>query len=259
LKNDVNKALSHVEYISNHKKTYIQMPVYIRTAAGRSAALNPLSLLPRSMRTLLTVIDGHSDSSVYQSRLPSLGDVQVLLDSLEKSGYIQIAYKATVSSKASSLGHALSSAPSLVVPWSDTHAGDIEPKESTPIVDTPAATSKYIEPHVAAATLDELSIIASAQHKAVPVQTTPSVIAPNLVPNNTIANSSQYKLRSAILLISDFVTLHMPAESIEIILTLEGLDTVEQLMASLNSYASLIAPLGNPAQQHLAQLKSALS
>jgi hypothetical protein len=235
------------------------MPVYIRTAAGRTAALNPLSLLPRNMRTLLTVIDGHSDSSVYKTRLPSLGDVQLLLDSLEKSGYIQTAYKAAVVPKASSTGHALSYAPSLVVPWSDTHAGDIEPKEPLPISETSSATTKYIEPHVAAATPDELSVIANAQHRSAPVQVTPSVIAPNLKPNNSIANSSQYKLRSAILLISDFVTLHMPAESIEIILTLEGLDSIEQLMASLSDYASLIAPLGQPAQQHLLQLKTQLS
>lgn len=248
---------SSVNHISNHKKYFHLMPVYIRTAAGRSAALNPLSLLPRSMRTLLTVIDGHSDSSIYQTRLPSLGDVQVLLDSLEKSGYIQTAYKAAVMSRA--VGHALSSAPSLVVPWSDTHAGDIEPDESAPASDASNPPEKYIEPHVAAATPDELSVIASAQHSPAPVQVTPSVIAPNLVPNNSIANSSQYKLRSAILMISDFVTLHMPAESIEIILTLEGLDSIEQLMTNLSGYASLISSLGDPAQQHLAQLKTALS
>ena len=112
---------------------------------------------------------------------------------------------------------------------------------------------------MASATPDELSIIASAQHKAAPVQITPSVMTPNLVPNNSVVNSSQYKLRSVILLISDFVTVHMPAESIEIILTLEGLDSVDQLKANLNGYASLIAPLGNPAQQHLAQIEAALS
>lgn len=235
------------------------MPVYIRTAAGRSAALNPLSLLPRGMRTLLTVIDGHSDSSIYQARLPSLGDVQILLDSLEKSGYIQIAYKAPLSSKAASLGHALSYAPSLVVPWSDTHAGDVEPQVSAPAVEPLRATPKYIEPYVAAATPDELSIIASTQVKSEPVQVAPAVIAPNLVPNNNTANTSQYKLRSAILLISDFVTQHMPSESIEIILTLEGLDSIEQLTANLSGYASLIAPLGNPAQHHLDQLKATLS
>jgi hypothetical protein len=235
------------------------MPVYIRTAAGRAAALNPLSLLPRGMRTLLTVIDGHNDSSVYISRLPSLGDVQSLLDSLEKSGYVQIAYKATASPAATAVVKVSSTAPSVVVPWSDTHAGDIEPSVVAPALNKLSTASNYIEPHVAAATPDELSIIANAQHKAPPVQITPSVITPNLVPNNSISNSSQYKLRSAVLLISDFVTLHMPAESIEIILSLESLDTVEQLMTNLNGYASLITPLGVPAQQHLAQLQAALS
>jgi hypothetical protein len=235
------------------------MPVYIRTTAGRAAALNPLSLLPRGMRTLLTVIDGQNDSSVYIKRLPSLGDVQSLLDSLEKSGYIQIAYKTPVSPVVSLTEHVADDRSGAAVPWSDTHAGDIEPQESNPVARLSVPISKYIETPVATATPDELSVIARAQQKRAPVHTAPAEIKPNLVPNNSVANSSQYKLRSAVLIISDFVTLHMPAESIEIILSLENLGTAEELIANLSGYASLISHLGAPAQQHLAELNASLS
>ena len=240
------------------------MPVYIRTAAGRAAALNPLSPLPRSLRTLLTVIDGQSDSTVYVDRLPSLGNVQALLDFLEQNGFIQIAYQRPAET-ANRLG---GNAPGAVqpvaaidaVPWSDTHAGDLEPLASTPGPGGSTASATHVERPIAAATIDELSSIATAQKRLVPepVPPAPAVIAPSLVPNNSTANSSQYKLRSAVLMISDFVTLHMPGESIEIILTVEGLETTEQLMNSLPGYAALIAPLGQPANEHIAQLNATL-
>lgn len=240
------------------------MPIYIRTTAGRAAALNPLSMLPRSMRTLLTVIDGQTDSSVYITRLPSIGNVQSLLDSLENSGFIQIAYQKPVIPAAAPSSYAnatpIEDATKRAAGWSDTHAGDLEPLKSPPAVPSLAPRSKYVEPYIAAATIDELSSIASAQQQPAPVQAkvVPETIAPSLVPNNNAANSSQYKLRSAVLLISDFVTAHMHNESIEIILTLEGLETTEHLVASLPGYAALIAPLGQPAREHLSQLRAML-
>lgn len=216
------------------------------------------------MRTLLTVIDGQTDSSVYITRLPSIGDVQALLDSLENSGFIQIAYQKPATPAAAFPSHA--DATSVVdvtkraVGWNDTHASDLEPLNSPPAAPSLAPSAKHVEPYIAAATIDELSTIASAQQPA-PVQAkvVPETIAPNLVPNNNAANSSQYKLRSAVLLISDFVTAHMHTESIEIILTLEALQTTEHLVTSLPGYAALIAPLGQPAREHLAQLRATLA
>ena len=244
------------------------MPVYIRTAAGRAAALNPLSPLPRSLRTLLTVIDGHSDSTIYIRRLPSLGDVQSLLDFLEKNGLIQVAYQRPThpteqpASDASSSEH--SDEASVVVPWSDTHAGEVEPLSGASILSVSGALGalpEHVERDIPTATLDELSSIALAQKQPAPaaVPSVPAAIAANVVPNNNTAQSSQYKLRSAVLMISDFVTQHLPGKSIEIILLVESLETTEQLVSNLPGYFAVIEGLGHPAQAHIDQLNATLA
>lgn len=71
--------------------------------------------------------------------------------------------------------------------------------------------------------------------------------------------SAQYQLRNAISLMSDFVTTHLPDESIEIVLTLEGLDSVEQVLASLHDYKVMIAPAGSAVAPHLDELRALLS
>ena len=72
-------------------------------------------------------------------------------------------------------------------------------------------------------------------------------------------NPAQYQLRNAISLMSDFVTTHLPAESIEIVLTLEGLNSVAQVVAKLNDYTAMIAPAGATVTPHLNELRALLS
>ena len=55
---------------------------------------------------------------------------------------------------------------------------------------------------------------------------------------------------------SDFVSERLPADSLEIILTLEGLGSVEQVLASLKGYEALVLPVGEPARRHLAELRA---
>ena len=68
-----------------------------------------------------------------------------------------------------------------------------------------------------------------------------------------------YQLRKALLLMSDFVTLHLPEQSLEIVLALESLDSVEQLIGNLKGYEALVAPLGVTARQHLAEVRQAMT
>ena len=72
-------------------------------------------------------------------------------------------------------------------------------------------------------------------------------------------NTGEYQLRNAISLMSDFVTTHLPAESIEIVLTLEGLNSVAQVVAKLNDYTAMIAPAGATVTPHLNELRALLS
>ncbi|MBG6077145.1 hypothetical protein [Polaromonas sp. CG_9.11] len=73
------------------------------------------------------------------------------------------------------------------------------------------------------------------------------------------SGAAGYPLRKALLLISDFVTLHLPDQSMEIVLALEALGSVEQLVGSLQGYEALVTPLGMPARQHLAELRQVLT
>ena len=73
------------------------------------------------------------------------------------------------------------------------------------------------------------------------------------------ATTADYQLRNAIRLMSDFVSQHMPLESLELVLTLEGLRSVEQVLTSLKGYEAMIAHLGEPARKHMAELRRVLS
>ena len=123
------------------------------------------------------------------------------------------------------------------------------------------ALPEHVERDIPTATLDELSSIALAQKQPAPaaVPSVPAAIAANVVPNNNTAQSSQYKLRSAVLMISDFVTQHLPGKSIEIILLVESLETTEQLVSNLPGYLAVIEGLGHPAQAHIDQLMATLA
>ena len=67
-----------------------------------------------------------------------------------------------------------------------------------------------------------------------------------------------YELGNVISLMSDFVTRHLPERSLEIVLALEGLASIGQVVSSLDDYRTLITPLGDPAQHHLAELQRML-
>ena len=67
-----------------------------------------------------------------------------------------------------------------------------------------------------------------------------------------------YELANVISLMSDFVTKHLPDQSVEIVLALESLASARQVKSSLHDYRALISPMGEVAQQHLAELQSML-
>jgi hypothetical protein len=74
-----------------------------------------------------------------------------------------------------------------------------------------------------------------------------------------VNQTSHYQLKQAVSLMSDFVSAHLPMQSIEIVLELERLTSVEQLIASLSGYEALVGGQGEPARRHLAELRAVLS
>ena len=56
----------------------------------------------------------------------------------------------------------------------------------------------------------------------------------------------------------DFVTMHMPTQSLELLLELESVTSSAELIASLPGYEAMVADFGEPARQHIAELHTLL-
>ena len=225
------------------------MPVYIRTAAGNEAALNPKSALPRKLRTLLISVDGRTRLGTYVSSLSSFGDVEALIQSLQHAGLIEEqAPQKTVGdswpekNNNETFGEAgrFASQTNVKSAWSQTDVG------STAWGASPALSRSPLNEPV-----DDLASWSKFQPQPTPQAFKPAGAQP--------ATTAHYQLRNAISLMSDFVSQHMPMESLELVLALEGQTSVEQVVSSLKGYESVISHLGEPARQHLAELRRLLS
>ena len=231
------------------------MNLYKRTAAGNAAALNPRLPLSPKLRALLVSVDGHTLVETYVKNLASLGDVMALLNSLLMQGYLEI-IKTDNFEPAAKPGQTL------------------RQNAATPTVErqsqggmTPAALESAFElagiRNTGAPPAKQLPVNGGQpetrfQNSAASPGASSMLAAPVARPGAP-PSSAQYQLRSAISLMSDFVTTHLPAESIEIVLTLEGLSSVEQVMASLNDYKVMIAPAGPAIAPHLDELRALLA
>lgn len=227
------------------------MNLYKRTAAGNTAALDHNSALPRKLRTLLISVDGRTRQSTYVKTLSSFGDVAALLDSLMQQGYIELV----------AADH---EAPTSQTEWQVTHAPTTtRPDAANPRAPSPHALDsafKVAGIRNADPPSDDVSSWDRFQPEPRPYNPAPSSSAAALAQRAGVPPSSaQYQLRSAISLMSDFVTTHLPNDALEIVLTLEGLNSVEQVITSLKGYQAMIVPTGSAATHHLEELRNLLS
>ena len=245
------------------------MTIYIRTAKGNEVALDPSSGLPRKLRTLLIGIDGRTSVGAYIKGLSSFGDVDALLGSLRDAGLIEpLAAARQGSNRGTNVEHTTASQSES---WSDTTADYSAVKEAG-IARASAFTkigNAFRRSHASESISgqEELTSAPPFMPSYAPVLR-PAPLAdlqPGRVgtyaPSKAGSSSStaQYQLSNAISLMSDFVTQHLPADSLEIVLMLEGLGSVEQVLASLKGYEALVAPVGEPARGHLAELRGVLT
>lgn len=225
------------------------MTVYIRTTAGNEAALNPESALPRKLRTLLISIDGRTLLSTYVSSLSSFGDVDALIESLLRAGLIAESKPLKTTDNPwhpKNLGSTLGDAGSArgkadtKAEWSTTDAGATSWR--VPFTRTRSLGNEPV---------DDLASWSKFQQ--------PDTLQKFKSPGNLPSNAAHYQLRNAVSLMSDFVSKHMPSKALELVLTLEGLTSAEQVIASLRGYESLISHVGDPALRHLVELRKVLS
>lgn len=227
------------------------MKLYKRTDAGNAAALDPKSPLPRKLRTLLISVDGRTRENIYISTLSSFGDVAALLDSLLQQGYIQIVQ---TDDEGPATRPGRSEGADTDVPATDRIAS---PASAAPDM----LASAFELAGIRNTNLPSDDVSSWDRFQPDPRFANPSASSFN-VPGlraGSPPSSAQYQLRSAVSLMSDFVTTHLPADSLEIVLTLESLSSVEQVIASLKGYQAMIAPAGAAATRHVEELRDMLS
>lgn len=225
------------------------MKIYTRTDLGNAAALNPDSPLPRKLRTLLIAIDGKTRLSTYINTLSSFGDVEALMESLLQAGLIRVLPESMpkVTAAGNDLGAKIFSSPPHPG-WSNTEPGG-SPQNSRSNAPNSRSSSGMGEP------VNDLLSWSKFQSQP---QAAPR--APSFAPaSSRAAPTAHYQLRNAIALMSDFVSSHLPADALEVVLALESLSSVEDVLNSLKGYESMIAPVGEPARKHLAELRTVLS
>ena len=231
------------------------MNLYRRTAAGNAAALNPRLPLSPKLRTLLLRVDGHTLQHTYVENLAALGDVVALLNSLLTQGYLEIITTENIESVAKPGQTILQTAvtPSIERQREvDMTAAELE--SAFKLAGIRNTSTPPAKESLRSGAQPQNRFQNSAASSGFSSMFTAPVTRPGAPPS-----SAQYQLRNAISLMSDFVTTHLPAQSIEIVLTLEGLSSVEQVLASLNDYKLMIAPAGSAVAPHLDELRALLS
>jgi hypothetical protein len=207
------------------------MTTYVRTEEGQLAAYSPGSVLPRKLRSLLKVIDGKTQASVYSDSLRAFGDVQGVLTSLEMAGLIRPVSQ-TMNLEAALAAAANASVPSNMV-WGDTGTQRTHPSDSQthsrPMARGPSTQASYTSTDNAA------------------------------IANSPVDNAARsLALASAVDTMSIFVLTHAPEHSFLVLKELESLTNLEQLAVTLGGYEQLISHLGPVGQEHLLLIKQIL-
>lgn len=201
------------------------MTIYARTALGTAAVSNNNTDFPRKLRTLLIAVDGRTDSASFARNLSSFGDVLALLDSLKLAGYIEDSARPT--------------------PLSKVPAERAKTKPFIPSSDFTGNGARYAEER-------------RTHFHSRPAYQPASGNTFNW-PDDEKSRIEATQLKQAVGLISDFVTEHLSAQALEIVIELERLSSVNVLIQSLSGYEHLVKSVGDPGERHLRQLRTILT
>ena len=217
--------------------------VYERTAKGMAASRDPASALPRMMKTLLMAVDGKTSVAMFQQLLPNFGDVAALFDALQANGLVAPRDAAKPAARA----------PLRVVPMRDTPP----PQERAARTPPPAATAPqrasetgWRSTAAAPSTLQQSDGAAFDPYRA---------LVPNTLSGTRYAIAESSRVRDARSEMTNFLFQYRPDVAMEVTLTLERLESTEQMLRNLDDYKRLVASAGRAAVEHLADVRRILA
>jgi hypothetical protein len=216
------------------------MTILIRTPLGNDALRSPDAQIPRRSQSLLSAIDGKTDSSLYIATLSAFGDVASLLETLLRAGLVRAVEPTQPNGPIATRPAASRAMPNQISTWFLTtvqHAGDALIWSDT-----------FSLPHQPS---DDSSLDIPGK--------SPFAAAESGVSGVDRDSTAQQQVRKAVLLMSEFVATHFSKRAAELLPVIDKLTSVERIARSLKDYEALVAPAGKAATQHLADLRATLT
>ncbi len=214
--------------------------IFMRTPVGTQVARDPATSLPRAMRTLLLSVDGRTRVSSYRMILSHLGDVALLFEGLENAGYI--ARTDGVQTRVASPAPAPAPRPTNIAAelQSLAAATAFHPSQTPSVMGSPPTKN-----------FEVLAKINEVQAHF--TQNPPSLMGRSSAFNPTLRAANLNRAKS---MMTDFLMQHLPAVAMEVSLSIDRIDTAEELSRALDDYAQLVAKLGRVSVEHLRDVRA---
>jgi hypothetical protein len=202
------------------------MKIYVRTEEGQEAAYSPQSALPRKLKSILKVVDGKTRTQVFKQNLHSFGDVEGLLQSLEMAGLLKTVPDGSQNIRfnldMTEADRAVLTKPNHADEWFATR----NPLE-LPSQFAPRAADGYSQ-------------------------------FPSSMTSPVVDQQKSAALASTLDLMANFVLIHLPDQSFQVLKEIEEITSLEVLAATLGGYEQMVSHLGAAGADHLRQVKSVL-
>jgi hypothetical protein len=213
--------------------------IYMRTPVGTQVARDPAASLPRAMRTLLLSVDGRTRVSSYRMILSHLGDVALLFEGLENAGYIartdgvqtRVAPPPPPAPRPANIAAQLQSLAA---------ATGFHPSQEPSVMGSPPTKN-----------FEVLAKINEVQAQF--TQNPPSLSGRTSAFNPTLRAANLNRAKG---MMTDFLMQHLPAVAMEVSLSIDRIDTAEELSRALDDYAQLVAKLGRVSVEHLRDVRA---
>jgi hypothetical protein len=236
---------------------------YQRTMRGNAVTRDPNADMPRMMKTLLMAVDGKTSVAMFQKLLPNFGDVGALLLALQANGLVE-PRKAGEPVKPRTPLRVVNEptpAPASAAPRPLVRESAFPAQRST-FGDTQAQSSfnpsgsRFEAESAWHSTAGRTSTLQQGDGAAFNPYT---ALVPNTLSGKRHAIVESSRVREARSRMTTFLFQYRPDVAMEASLSLERLETTEQMLVNLEEYKRLIASAGRVAVDHLAEVRRILS
>jgi hypothetical protein len=237
--------------------------IYQRTMRGNAVTRDPNADMPRMMKTLLMAVDGKTSVNNFQKLLPNFGDVSALLMALQANGLVEPrkAGEPTAAAKARPPLRVVGDAPSTA--GANTLVRDSRmPQPRSTFGDTQSMTtmnpaaSRFEAESAWHSTSGRTSTLQQEGGRSFDPYAAPM---PNTLSGKRSAIVESSRVREARSRMTNFLFQYRPDVAMEASLSLERLESTEQMLVSLEEYKRLISSAGRVAVDHLAEVRRILS